>query len=174
MKNNQAHEKKYFCMYCLQCFSSEEVLTNHKENGIQVNGTQAIEMPTEGNNNLKFNNRHKQLQVAFVISADFEANTENIHSRQPANDKSFTEAYQKHRDCGYGYKVACCYNDKYSKPVEIFSGEKAVFKFLEFMLEEIKYCRKTINKHLNKPLEILKTDEKDFQKPVSCHIFETE
>ena len=159
-------------MYCLQCFSSDEVLTNHEENGVQVNGTQGIEMSTEGNNNLTFNNRHKQ--VAFVISADFEAITENVHSRQPANDKSFTEAYQKHRDCGYGYKVVCCYNDKYSKPVEFFSCEKAVFKFSEFMLEEIKYCRKTINKHLNKSLKILKTDEEDFQKAVRCHIFETE
>ena len=25
-------ERKHFCMYCLQCFSSEQVLTNHKEN----------------------------------------------------------------------------------------------------------------------------------------------
>ena len=33
-------------MYCLQCFSSEKVLTNHKENCIVINGKQAIKMPT--------------------------------------------------------------------------------------------------------------------------------
>ena len=40
-------ERKHFCMYCLQCFSSERVLNNHKDNCIQINGTQAIKMPTK-------------------------------------------------------------------------------------------------------------------------------
>ena len=56
MRNQTKHnEKKHFCMYCLQCFSSERVLTNHKENCIQINGTQSIKMPTKDNNILKFN-----------------------------------------------------------------------------------------------------------------------
>ena len=63
MFNQTIHEyRKHFCMYCLQCFSSERVLNNHKENCIQVNGTQAIKMPTKDNNILKFNNFHKQQQ----------------------------------------------------------------------------------------------------------------
>ena len=45
-----------FCMHCLQCFSSEEVLNNHKDNCIQVNGTQAVKMPEKNKNILKFNN----------------------------------------------------------------------------------------------------------------------
>ena len=77
MYNQTKHkERKHFCMYCLQCFSSERVLTDHKENCIQVNGTQAIKMPTKDDNTLKFNNFHKQLPVPFVIYADFEAITE--------------------------------------------------------------------------------------------------
>ena len=79
MNNQTKHkERKHFCMYCLQCFSSEKVLTNHKENCIQVNGTQAIKMPSKNDNILKFNNFHKQLQVPFVIYADFEAITEMV------------------------------------------------------------------------------------------------
>ena len=101
MYNQTKHkERKHFCMHCLQCFSSEKVLINHKENCIQVNGTQAIKMPTKDDNILKFNNYHKQLQVPFVIYADFEAITEKIHGCQPNNNKSYTEAYQKHTDCG--------------------------------------------------------------------------
>ena len=47
MYNQTKHkERKHFCMYCLQCFSSEKVLTNHKENCIVINGKQAIKMPT--------------------------------------------------------------------------------------------------------------------------------
>ena len=62
-------------MYCLQCFSSERVLTDHKENCIQINGTQAVKMPT---NILKFENFHKQQAVPFVKYADFEALAQKI------------------------------------------------------------------------------------------------
>ena len=51
MYNKTKHkERKYFCMHCLQCFSSEEILTNHKTNCIVINGEQAIRMPQKGNN----------------------------------------------------------------------------------------------------------------------------
>ena len=136
MYNQTKHrERKHFCMHCLQCFSSERVLTNHKENCIKVNGTQAIKMPTKDDNILKFNNFHKQLPVPFVIYADFEAITEKIQGCQRYDGKSYTEAYQKHTDCGYGYKVVCCYDDKYTKPEQIYRGKKAVYKFMEAMLE---------------------------------------
>ena len=38
-----------------------------------INGAQAINMPKQGENILKFNNFHKQRPVPFVIYADFEA-----------------------------------------------------------------------------------------------------
>ena len=171
MFNQTKHEhRKHFCMHCLQCFSSEEVLNNHKNNCIQVNGTQAVKMPNKDNNILKFNNFHKQQPVPFVIYADFEAITEKISGCQPNNNKSFTDAYQKHTDCGFGYKVVCCYDDKYSQPLKIYRGEKAVYTFLEYMLDEVKYCKKVMKKEFNKPLKMTKEDEKKFQKAEECHI----
>ena len=84
MFNQTKHEnRKHFCMHCLQCFSSEEVLNNHKNNCIQVNGIQAIKMPDKDNNILKFKNFHKQQPVPFVIYADFEAITEKISGCLP-------------------------------------------------------------------------------------------
>ena len=44
--------------------------------------------------------------------------------------------------CGYGYKVVCCYDDKYSKPVQKYKGENAVHKFMEKMLKEVQWCKK--------------------------------
>ena len=171
MFNQTKYEgKKHFCMHCLQCLSSDRVLNNHKDNCIQVNGTQAVKMPDKDNNILKFNNFHKQQPVPFVIYADFEAITEKISGCQPNNNKSYTEAYQKHTDCGYGYKIVCCYDDKYSKPVTIYRGEKAVYKFMEAMLEEVKYCKKIMKKEFNKPLRMTKEDEEEFQKANECHI----
>ena len=130
MCNQTKHEhRKHFCMNCLQCFSSERILDNHKDNCIIINGQQAIKMPNKDNNILKYNNFHKQQPVPFVIYADFEAITEKISGCQPTDSKSFTEAYQKHTDCGFGYKVVCHYDDKYSQPLKIYRGEKAVYIF---------------------------------------------
>ena len=89
-------ERKHFCMHCLQCFSSERVLNNHKENCIIINGKQAINMPKKGENILKYTNHHKQQPTPFVIYADFEAITEKIQGCRQNNDSSYTEAYQKH------------------------------------------------------------------------------
>ncbi|KAL9979362.1 hypothetical protein ACROYT_G017015 [Oculina patagonica] len=171
MYNQTKHkERKHFCMHCLQCFSSERVLNDHKDNCIQVNGTQAVKMPDKDNNILKFNNFHKQQAVPFVIYADFEAITEKISGCKPKDDKSYTQAYQRHTDCGYGYKVVCFYDDKYTRPLQIYRGEKAVYKFMEKMLEEVKYCKNTMKKHFNKPLKMTKDDEEEFQQAKVCHI----
>ena len=147
-------------MGCIQGFSSERVLHKHEEICLEINGTQAVEMPDKDNNVLKFNNHHNQQKVPFAIYADIEAITEKITSCKPNssiqrhfgciwplyttpnNDKSYTEAYQKHTDCGYGYKVVCCYDDKYTKPVH--RGGKAVFKFMEQMLEKVNYIARTL------------------------------
>ena len=81
MFNQTKHEhRKYFCMYCLQCFSREDVLTEHKNNCISINGKQAINMPEKGDK-VYFKNHHKQLPVPFVIYADFEALTEKIQGK---------------------------------------------------------------------------------------------
>ena len=175
MYNQTKHkERKHFCMHCLQNFSSDRVLNNHKENCIQINGTQAIRMPNKDNNILKFTNFNKQLPAPFVIYADFEALTEKIHGCRQDGNKSYTEAYQKHTDCGYGYKLVCCYDDKYTKPEQIYRGENAVYKFLENMLEEVKYCKKVMKKHFNKPLRMTEENEQEFKKATKCHICDKE
>ena len=163
-------ERKHFCMHCLQCFSSERVLNNHKDNCIQVNGIQAVNMPEKGDNILKYTNHHKQQPAPFIIYADFEAITKKVHGCKPTNDKSYTEAYQTHEDCGYGYKVVCCYNDKYTKPIQIYRGKRAAHKFMEAMLDEVKYCKNIMKKEFNKPLKMTKDDEEEFQKAKECHI----
>ena len=167
MYNQSKHkERKHFCMYCLQCFSSERILANHVNNYLTINGAQAINMPKQGENILKFNNFHKQLQVPFVIYADCEALTRKVQgckqSEEMEKDKdrrSYMEAYQTHEDCGYGYKVICCYDDKYSKYTCIYRGENAVYKFMGKMLEEVEYCKAVIKKHFNKPLVMTEVDE---------------
>ena len=178
MYNQSKHkERKHFCIYCLQCFSSERVLANHVNNCLTMNGAQAINMPKQGENILKFNNFHKQIPVPFVIYADFEAIMKKVQgckqSEEMKKDKdrrSYTEAYQTHEDCGYGYKVICCYNDKYSKYTRIYRGENTIYNFMEKILEEVEYCKAVIKKHFNKPLVMTEVDEQHFKTMDGCHI----
>ena len=134
-------------------------------------------MPKQGDNILKFNNFHKQLPVPFVIYADFEAITKKVQgceqSEEMKKDKdrrSYTEAYQTHEDCGYGYKVVCCYKKKYSKPIQTYRGKNAVYKFMEKMLEEVEYNKAVVKKRFNKPLVMTEDDEQHFRTMDGCHI----
>ena len=178
MYNQSKHkERKHFCMFCLQCFSSERILANHGNNCLTINGMQAINMPKPGKNILNFKNFYKQLPVPFVIYADFEAITKKVQgcelSEEMENEKnkrSYTEAYQTHEDCGSAYKVVCCYDDKYSKDICIYRGENAVYRFMEQMLEEVKYCKTVIKKHFNKPLVMTEDDEMCFKLMDECYI----
>ena len=102
--------------------------------------------------------------------SDFEAIIEKVQGCTPNNEKSYTESYQINKDYGYRYKVVCCYDDKYSKPVKIYRGENAVHKFMEAILEEVKYCNKIKKKHFNKEMAMTKEDRKDFKSADKCHI----
>ena len=55
MYNQSKHkERKHFCMYCLQCFSSIEILDAHRKDCIVINGKQAIKMPNKDENEVEF------------------------------------------------------------------------------------------------------------------------
>ena len=165
MYNQTKHKgRKHFCMYCLQGFSSERVLNNHTVDCIEINGEQAIKMPEPGSK-IAFTNYRKQLPAPFVIYADFEAITEKVSQK-----KSQTEQYQKHTACGYGYKVVCCYDDKFSKPIKIYRGKMTIQKFMKDMLVEVEYCQEVVKTHFTKPLKMTEKDEESFQNMKECHI----
>ena len=159
--------RKHFCMYCLQGFSSERVLNNHKVDCIVINGEQAIKMPEPGSK-IAFTNYRRQLPAPFVIYADFEAITEKVDEKAP--QKSYTEQYQKHTACGYGFKVVCCYDDNFSKPIKIYRGEMTIQKFMKDILAEVEYCQEVVKTHFTKPLEMTDEDEESFEKAEECHI----
>ena len=167
--------KKHFCMHCLQCFYSNEDLEKHRENCIVINGVQAIELPKvyldkDGKERIPkvyFKNDHKQLLALFVIYGDFESITQKITTCQPCDKKSYTQTYQRHVACSFGYKVVCHYDKKYSKPVVIYRGPDAVSKFL---LLEVKDLQKVMSENFNKPLNLTGEEEEEFQRSTHCWI----
>ena len=181
MYNFTKHKgKKHFCMHCLQCFYSNESLAKHRVNCIAINGVQAIKMPekytdkngVERSPCVYFKNHHKSLPVPFSIYADFECTTEKVSGCQPSDSRSYTQQYQKHTACSFGYKVVCHYDEMYSGDVVIYRGEDCIEKFMKCMFEEVKNCQKIIRDNFNKPLIMTEEDDEAFTKATHCHICE--
>ena len=124
------------------------------------------------NAGVRYENFHKQLDVHFLIYADFEAITEKVSGPTQDDGVSYTSAYQKQTDCGYGYKLVRCYDDNYSKPVETYRGKNAVNKFMERMLDEVKYYNKTSRDHFNQDMVMTAADRDDFETAGKCHIYD--
>ena len=66
------HRRKHFCCYCLQAFSSEEILKSHIKDWFKINGKQRIIMPKKGEY-IKFKNFERLIKSPFIIYADFES-----------------------------------------------------------------------------------------------------
>ena len=157
--------KRHFCKYCLKCFSSEKILIKHKGNCLITNGKQGIKLKS---GSIGFKNYFKQLVVLFKIYAEFDSALKGVISNNK-NNTSYTEKYQDHISCSFAYKVVCI-DDKFSKKVVLYRGKNVVFRFIEAILKEYDYCKKTIRKHFNKNLVMFAEDEERFQSSTMCWI----
>ena len=72
-------------------------------------------------------------------------------------EESYTNKYQKHIACSYGYKLVCI-DDKFSKLFKTYLGKNEVYNFINSMIEESKYYSDAMKKHFNKELVVTKED----------------
>ena len=68
-------DRKHFCMVCLQNFTTKEILNNHRERCLLINGTQATIYET---GTTKFKNFNNQIPIPFTIYADTECLVKRI------------------------------------------------------------------------------------------------
>ena len=62
---------KYFCKSCLQCFSSKNVLNNHKEVSLSINGAQSVRLEKGTVAFKKFLNKYKfYLKFVQILSVN--------------------------------------------------------------------------------------------------------
>ena len=151
--------KKYFCKSFLQCFSSKNVLTKHKEVYLSINGAQSVYLEK---GTTEFKKYFKQIPVLFKIYADFECNLKSAGSYEGV----YSKKYQNHIHCSFACKLVCV-DDRFSKPIVVFRGENAAFEFIKAILKEYDYCKKVMKKHFNKNL-IMTEDEEEFQSSNTC------
>ena len=77
--------------------------------------------------------------------------------------------YQNYILCSLFYKLVCVDN-KFSKPIVLYRGENAAYKFIEAIFEENEYCKKVTKKHFKKNSILTEKEEENFRSSNKCEI----
>ena len=59
--------------------------------------------------------------------------------------KFLHKKYLDNIPCSFAYKLVCV-DDRFSKPIVLYRGKNAAYRFIEAVLEECEYCKKAMTK----------------------------
>ena len=167
MFNASKHkDKKWFCMRCLQHFSSEIILEKHKDDCLVVYGEQRVKLD---GGYFEFKNYANKMRVPFKIYADFECILKKCDGARGSCYSSWSVDESDHVPCGFGYKVVSV-DDRFSKDVGVYRGVDCVSRFV-CILDEYEYCKKIRRDYFNKSLIMSAEEEEMFQNACSCWIW---
>ena len=85
--------RKHFCLYCLQPFSTEEILKCNIKDCFKINGKQKIKMSKEGKY-VKFKNYERKIKSLFIIYGDFKSILVPEDNGKQNPEESYTNKYQ--------------------------------------------------------------------------------
>ena len=160
-------DKKYFCKNSLQCFSSGNILSEHKENCLVINCKQSVKLKSGF---ISFKNYSKQIPVPFKIYADFECILEKVDGDiECSSNSSYTRKYQNNVPCSFAYKVVCVDN-KFSKKIVLYRGKDAVYEFIKSILKEYNYFRSVVKKYFNESLVMSAEENERYKLTSICSI----
>ena len=136
--------KKHHCMSCLQSFTTEEILSNHKKQCLLINGCQAVNYES---GTIKFTNHNKQIPILFKIYADTKCFLKLVISFEGEH----TIKYQEHIPNSIGAKLVCI-DDRFTLPSIIFKGKNCIDKFITWILDKQKWTKQITEQFFNKKL----------------------
>ena len=177
---------KVFCRRCLNHFPNNEKLKIHKEYCSRKDCVKIImpEIKIDKNGEarkpeISFKSWNCMMKLPFVIYADFEAFLENIDSCKPDNRRSFTEKYQKHKPCGFSYKIVCSEDiflpESLLKPV-LYRAKNADEDVAQIFVNRLEMDIYLIYKIYDKPKKMIYTrkDKEKFLESKECWICKKE
>lgn len=151
--------KKYFCDGCLLYFNDERLLLQHQKadcNHIYTTmpstqfrvdkyGKQVPE------NILKFENIERQMQVPFVVYADFESILKPIYTCEPNPQRSYTNRTYSHEPYSFAYLIKCSFDNSINK-FQLYRGDNAAKVFVSRLETDL---RELYDKYLDKIIPML-------------------
>ena len=115
-------------MSCLQNFTTEEILSNHKKQCLLINGCQAVNYES---GTIKFANYNKQIPILFKIYAD----TECFLKRTNSYEGEYTIKYQEHLPNSIGAKQVCI-DDRFKLPSILFKDKNCINEFIKWVFRQ--------------------------------------
>ena len=94
-----------------------------------------IKVPKEGEY-VQFKNFERKIKSPVMIYVDFESILVPEDNGKQNPNESYTNEYQKHVTCSYGYKLVCV-DHKFSKPFKSYLGKDAFYNFISSMIEKV-------------------------------------
>ena len=144
-------DKKHYYMSCLQNFTTEEILSNHKKQFLLINGCQAVNYEP---GIMKFTNHNKQILILFKIYGDIDCFLKRVNCYKGEH----TIKYQEHIANSIGAKLVCI-DDRFTLPSIIFKGKDFINKFITWILDKQKWTQQITKPYFNKRLIMTSEDE---------------
>ena len=135
-------DKKRYCMSCLQNFTTEEILSNHKKQCSLINGCQAVKYES---GLIKFTNYDKQIPILFKIYAG----TESFLKTSKLKEGEHAIKYQEHQPNSIGAKLVCL-DDRLTLPSIIFKSKDCINKFITWVLYKQRWTKQITKQYLKK------------------------
>lgn len=151
--------RKHFCDGCLLYFNNERHLMVHQRNDCNhlYTITPSIQFRTDkyGNrvpeNILKFENIERQMEVPFVVYADFESVLKPIQTCEPNPKFSYTNKTFSHEPYSFAYFIKCSFDESISK-FHLYRGPDAASTFVANLEADL---REIYNKYLKNIVPII-------------------
>ena len=164
------HQKRHYCLRCLNGFPSDESLKTHKES---CNSREAVkvELPDSGTF-IGFKNYNMSMRVPFIVYADFESFTYQIDTCQPNPANSYTNQYQKHTPSGFCYYIKCYDDEVYIQEPVLYVKQSEDDDVAQIFVSMLEKDIKEIYKQFKFPKRMVfnAADKKAFHESIKCHI----
>ncbi|KAJ8910948.1 hypothetical protein NQ315_014954 [Exocentrus adspersus] len=176
---NGREHKKYFCDGCLLHFTCEKLLQRHQAHDCNHIRTY---MPSTkyrkdkcGNfvrgNILKFENYEKQMEVPFVVYADFESVLKPMGTCEPDPKISYTYKTYRHEPYSFAYIIKCSFDDSASK-FQLYRGADAAHVFVNRLESDVMEIYERYLKHIKFMNRLSKEEQDQFARATNCGICE--
>ena len=122
-----SHKEDFYCLNCFHSYRTRNKLEAHKkicENHNYCN----MEIPTKGNNIIKYNQGEKSVKLPFLVYADLECLLEKMSTCQNNSNQSSTTEINKHIPSGYSIFTNCSF-DKSRNNLDYYRGKDCIKKF---------------------------------------------
>lgn len=161
------------CNACLYHTNTKERMEIHKEKEC---GKCVTRMPEREKACVKYIHSERQMEIPFVVYADFECVLEDVDvSRSSSSSNSNSNFIKRHIPCAYAFNIKCSFSDNLDRfKIFVNSNSNREIKVGEhFVNSLVGECRDLYKKHLEQIVPMLPLtplEEENFQCALDCSI----